>query len=78
MSKKGTYVGVGIVIVAVVVIFLYTNIFELVTPTVEQSVDSAKDTLSQIDGSDIVSGAETVTSAIVNETSKIEIKDPFP
>lgn len=78
MSKKGTYVGVGIVIVAVVVIFLYTNIFELVTPTVEQSVDSAKDTLSQIDGSDIVSGAETITSVIVNETSKVEIKDPFP
>ena len=78
MSKKGTLVGFVIVIVAIVVISLYTNVFELVKPTVEQSVDSAKDAISQVDGSDVVSGAEKVSSTIVNETSKIKVKDPFP
>jgi hypothetical protein len=78
MSKKGTYIGVAVVIVAVVVVFLYTNVFELVSPTVVDTVDSAKDVISQVDGSDVIEGAETVSEAIANETSKIEIKDPFP
>ena len=78
MSKKGSYIGIGIVIVAIIVIFLYTNIFELVKPTVDQSVESAKEAISQVNGTDVVSGAEKVSSSIVNETSKIEIKDPFP
>ncbi len=78
MSKKGTYVGIGILVVVIAIIFLYTNIPELVKPTVDQSVDSAKDVLSQVNGSDVVSEAEKVSSTILNETSKIEIKDPFP
>ena len=78
MSKKGIIIGVAVVIIVIFVVFLYTNVFELVSPTVVDSVDSAKDALSQVDGSDVVEGAETVSEAITNETSKIEIKDPFP
>jgi hypothetical protein len=78
MSKKGTYVGIGIAIIAVVAVFLYTNIFELAKPTVEQSVVSTKDVISQIEGKDVVSGAEKISSGIQNETSKIEITNPFP
>ena len=78
MSKKTTYIGIAVVVIAVVVVFLYTNIFELISPTVVDSVDSAKDVISQVDGSDVVEGAEIVSETITNETSKIEIKDPFP
>ena len=78
MSKKTTYIGITVVVIAVVVVFLYTNVFELISPTVVNSVDSAKDVISQVDGSDVVEGAEIVSETITNETSKIEIKDPFP
>ncbi|MDH3278406.1 MAG: hypothetical protein OEL77_09230 [Nitrosopumilus sp.] len=78
MSKKGTYVGIAVAIVAVIVVFLYTNVFELVSPTVTETVDSAKNAISKVNGSDVVKGAEIVSKTIVNETSKIEIKDPFP
>jgi len=77
MGNIGKFVGVGLIVVALIVVFLYTNIFDLAKPTVEKSVDSAKDAISQVDGKDIVSGAEKVSSAIKNETSKIQIKDPF-
>jgi hypothetical protein len=78
MSKKGTYIGIGIALVAIAAVFLYTNIFELAKPTVEQSVVSAKETISQIDGKDVISGAETVSSSILNETAKIEVTNPLP
>jgi hypothetical protein len=78
MSKKGTYVGIGIASVAIIVVFLFTNVFELVKPTVDQSVVSAKDVISQINGVDVVSGVELISSGIMNETSKIEIENPFP
>ena len=58
-------------------ILLFTNVYELATPTIEESVDSAKDAVSQVDGKDVVSGAEKVSSSIKNETSKIEVRDPF-
>ena len=78
MSKKGVGIGIAVAVIAVVVLFLYTNVFELVSPTVVDTVDSAKDVISQVDGSDVVEGAEIVSEKIVNETSKIEINDPFP
>lgn len=78
MSKKGTYIGIGITSVAIIFVFLFTNVFELVKPTVDQSVVSAKDAISQVNGADVVSGVELVSSSIMNETSKIEIENPFP
>ena len=77
MGKTAKFVGVAIIAVALIAVYLYTNIFDLAKPTVEKSVDSAKDAISKVDGKDVVAGAEKVSSAIKNETSKIEIKDPF-
>ena len=77
MGKTAKFVGAAIIAVALIAVYLYTNIFDLAKPTVEKSVDSAKDAISKVDGKDVVSGAEKVSSAIKNETSKIEIKDPF-
>ncbi|MEJ2272687.1 MAG: hypothetical protein P8X91_09495 [Candidatus Bathyarchaeota archaeon] len=77
MGKTAKFVGVGIIAAIVIGVYLYTNIFDLAQPTVEKSVDSAKDAISKVDGKDVVAGAEKVSSAIKNETSKIEIKDPF-
>jgi hypothetical protein len=77
MSNKGKYIGIGVAIVVVAFVFLYTNIFELAQPTVEQGVDSAKDAISKVEGKDVVSGAEKVSEAIQNETAKIEVKNPL-
>ena len=77
MSNKGKYIGAGVIAVAIIVVLVFTNVYDLAKPTVEQGVDSAKDAISQVDGKDVVSGAEKVSSAIKNETDKIEIKDPF-
>ena len=78
MSKIGAVIGVVIAIIAITVIALYTNIFDLVKPTIDQSVDSAKEVITPIKGKDVVSGAEKIYSGILNETSKIEIKNPLP
>ena len=77
MGNTKKIVGAGLVIVAIIAVYLYTNIFDLAKPTVEKSVDTAKDAISKVEGKDVVSGAEKVSSAIKNETSKIQIKDPF-
>ena len=77
MGKTAKFAGASIIVVALIVVYLYTNIFELAQPTVEKSVDSAKEVVSKVEGKDVVAGAEKVSSAIKNETSKIEIKDPF-
>jgi len=77
MGKTAKFVGVGIIVAGIIFAYLYTNIFDLAQPTVEKSVDSAKDVISKVDGKDVVAGAEKVSSTIKNETSKIEIKDPF-
>jgi len=78
LPQKGTLIGIGIALVAAAIIFAYTNIFELAKPTVEQSVDTAKEGISKVEGEDIVKGIEIVSDRIVNETSKIEIKNPLP
>jgi hypothetical protein len=78
MSKNGKYVGIGIASVVIITVFLFTNVFELAKPTVDEYVVSAKENISQVDGVDVVSGAESVSSSITDETSKIKIKNPFP
>ena len=77
MGKTAKLVGVGTIAVVIILAYVYTNIFDLSQPTVEKSVNSAKDVISKVDGKDVVAGAEKVSSVIKNKTSKIEIKDPF-
>ena len=78
MSTVGTYIGIGIAVVAIIILFLYTNIFDLAKPKLEQTVNSAKEIISNVEGKDVISGAEVVSSKILNETSKIVIKNPIP
>lgn len=77
MSKKGTAVGIVITIVVIIGIALYTNIFELARPTIETSINSTKDTVSKVQGKDVVSKAEEITSDVQNVTSQIKIKNPL-
>ncbi|MDX1440954.1 MAG: hypothetical protein R3237_00665 [Nitrosopumilaceae archaeon] len=77
MGKTVKFVGAGIIGIVIILAYFYTNIFDLAQPTVEKSVNSAKDVISKVDGKEVVDGAEKISSAIKNETSKIEIKDPF-
>jgi len=72
-KQKGMYIGI-----AIAVVFLYTNIFELAKPTVKQFVVSTKDAVSQIECKDVVSGAEVISASMLNETSKIAIKNTLP
>ena len=77
MGNTRKFIGAGLFVAAIIAVYLYTNIFDLAKPTVEKSVDTAKDAISKVDGKDVVSGAEKVSSVIKNKTSKIQIKDPF-
>ncbi len=47
MSKIGVAIGIGITIVAIVGISLYTNIFELSRPAFETSINFTKDAVSK-------------------------------
>ncbi|AFS80559.1 hypothetical protein NKOR_03325 [Candidatus Nitrosopumilus koreensis AR1] len=78
MSKSRNFIGIGIASVAIIMVFLFTNIFDLAEPAVGQYVVSAKENVSQVDGEDVVSGAELLSSSIANETSKIKIQNPLP
>ncbi len=78
MSKSRNFIGVGIASVAIIMVFLFTNIFDLAEPAVDQYVVSAKENVSQVDGEDVVSGTELLSSSIKNETSKIKIQNPLP
>jgi uncharacterized membrane protein YgaE (UPF0421/DUF939 family) len=69
-------IGIGIAISVIVVVFLFTNIFDLAKPEVEKSINSTKEVASKVQGKDVVSGAETLSSSIQNITSQIKIKNP--
>jgi hypothetical protein len=71
-------IGIGLVIVAIVVIFLFTNIFDLARPGVNKVVNSTENAASNVQGKDVISGVKSVTSEIKNVTSQIKIKNPYP
>ena len=77
MGSKAKFAGAGMGAIAIILVLLFTNVYDLAKPSVDQGVNSAKDAISKVDGEDVVSTAETVSSKIKNETSKIEIRDPF-
>lgn len=77
MSIKGIAIGVVITAIVIVGIAQYTNLFELARPTVQATINSTKDTVSKVQGKDVVSKAEEITSDIKNVTSQIKIKNPL-
>jgi hypothetical protein len=72
----GLAIKVGIVIVVLVAIYFFTNIFELARPGVEKSLNSTKEAASKVQGKEVVSEVENLSSSIHNITSQIKIKNP--
>ncbi len=77
MSKKGVVIGIIIVIVALGGILAYTNIYELVKPGIESSVDTTKDAISKVGGKDVIEKAEEVSIQVKNVTDQIEVTNPL-
>lgn len=77
MSTKGTVIGIIIAIVIIAGMLTYTNIYDLVKPSIELSVDTTKDAISNVDGQDVVEKAEEVSSIIKNVTDKIKVTNPL-
>ena len=74
---KGIIIGTIVGIIIVSGILLYTNIFDVLKPEIESSVDIAKDAVSKVDGDDVVEKAEQVSSKIKEVTEKIKITNPL-
>jgi len=78
MGKAVVAIGIVVGIAAIVAVYLFTNVFELAKPVVEQSLNSTKEAASKIQGKDVISEAENVTSTVKNLTSQIKIKNIPP
>jgi hypothetical protein len=78
MSKGGAAIGIGIAVIAIIVISLFTNIFELARPSVEKVINSTENAASNVQGKDVVEQVKTVSSDVQNITSQIKVKNPYP
>jgi len=78
MSKGGAAIGIGIAVIAIIVISLFTNIFELARPSVEKVINSTENAASNVQGKDVVEQVKTVSSDVQNITSQIKVKNPHP
>jgi hypothetical protein len=78
MSKKGVAIGIVVVVAAIVVIAIFTNIFQLAQPTVDKYINATENAASKVQGKDVVAGAKNVTADIKNVTSQIKITNPYP
>jgi len=79
MSKSGAAIC-AVIIVAIVAIFYFTNIFDLARPIVEKTINSTEKEASSVTvkGKDVVSEIKTVSASVQNVTSQIKIKNPYP
>jgi len=74
---KGIIIGIIIGIVAAGLILTYTNTADVLKPEIESSVDTAKDTLLQVDRNDVVEKAEEISDKIKDVTEKIKVINPL-
>ena len=74
---KGIIIGIIISIIVVGGILLYTNALDVLKPEIESSVDTAKDAISKVDGTDVVEKAEEVSNKIKDVTEKIKVTNPL-
>jgi len=79
MGKSGAAIC-AVIIVAIVAIFYFTNIFDLARPIVEKTINSTEKEASSVTvkGKDVVSEIKTVSASVQNVTSQIKIKNPYP
>ena len=78
MSKGGAAISIGIAVIAIIVISLFTNIFDLARPSVEKVINSTENAASNVQGKDVVAQVKTVSSDVQNITSQIKVKNPYP
>jgi len=74
---KGIIIGIVVVAVAIGMILIYTNAYDVLKPEVEPVVDTAKDAISQVDGDDVVEKAGEVSEKIKEVTGKIKVNNPL-
>jgi len=74
---KGIIIGIIVGVIIVAGVLMYTNTAEVLKPEIETSVDKAKNTISQIEGKEVVKKAEEVTDKIKNVTDKIKVTNPL-
>ncbi len=77
MSKLGIFASVIIAAVITAGITYYTNIEELAKPRIDTAFASAKDSVSKVQGKDVVSKTEEIASEVKNVTSQIKIQNPI-
>lgn len=77
MSKKGIFVSVVIAAVVTGGIIYYTNIPELAKPSIDTALDFTKNTVSKVEGKDVVSKTEEIASQVKNVTSQIKVQNPL-
>jgi hypothetical protein len=78
MSAKTIGIIVGSFAACIIVIAIFTNIFDLARPTVDKYINTTENEASKVQGKDVVAGAKNVTSDIKYVTSQIKIKNPYP
>ena len=74
---KGIIIGIIVVAVAIGMILIYTNAYDVLKPEVEPVVDTAKDAISQVNGDDVVEKAGEVSEKIKEVTGKIKVNNPL-
>jgi len=74
---KGTIIGIIIGVIAIGGILLYTNTLDVLKPEIESSVDTAKGTISKVNGNDVVEKAEQISNKINDMTEKIKMINPL-
>ena len=80
MNKNGKAIRVTMIVIVMIVVFYFTNIFDLMRPGVDKVINSTEEAASKVTvkGKDVVSGVKTVSSDVQNMTSQIKIKNPYP
>ena len=74
---KGIVIGIIAGVIVIAGILIYTNTAEVLKPEIETAADKAKNTMSQIEGKEVVKKAEEVTEKIKNVTDKIKVVNPL-
>jgi len=74
---KGIIIGIIIGVVVAGLILIYTNTADVLKPEIESSVDTAKDTLLQVDRNDVIEKAEEISDKIKDVTGKIKVTNPL-
>ena len=77
MSASGIAIGIVIGVAVMVGMALYTNILQVARPEIETSINYAKGTIFKVQGKDVVSKAEEISSSVKSVIAKVKIQNPL-